>query len=184
MRQIRYNNITESGTQTNFTGKIQAPTIKMTTGAGASKVLTSDADGNATWEDAGAGPITTAKVSVSSVEMLAIATTAKELIAAPGSGKVIDILSCVVRLNFLAEGTAYSGFAVKIMNAAETVELFDITDFGALVATTTGKIFMKADDTPQFRALANEAVVLTSEFDPTGGDGTFDIYLTYRVITL
>lgn len=32
------------------TGNITAPTIKLTTGAGAGKVLTSDADGDATWE--------------------------------------------------------------------------------------------------------------------------------------
>lgn len=33
-----------------FTGTVTIPAIKITTGAGASKVLTSDADGDATWE--------------------------------------------------------------------------------------------------------------------------------------
>jgi len=33
-----------------FTGTVTTPAIKITTGAGASKVLTSDADGDATWE--------------------------------------------------------------------------------------------------------------------------------------
>lgn len=34
-----------------FTGKVETPAIKITTGAGAGKVLQSDADGDATWED-------------------------------------------------------------------------------------------------------------------------------------
>lgn len=33
-----------------FTGTLTVPAIKITTGAGASKILTSDADGDATWE--------------------------------------------------------------------------------------------------------------------------------------
>jgi len=46
MRQKGYNNITEVGTQTNFAGKVQASTIKMTTGGGQYKMMISDADGN------------------------------------------------------------------------------------------------------------------------------------------
>ena len=34
-----------------FTGILTVPAVKITTGAGAGKVLTSDADGNASWED-------------------------------------------------------------------------------------------------------------------------------------
>lgn len=44
------------------TGNITAPTIKLTTGAEAGKVLTSDADGDATWEDAASGDMTLAGV--------------------------------------------------------------------------------------------------------------------------
>ena len=40
-----------------LTGNLTAPTIKLTTGAGAGKVLTSDADGDATWETASAVPV-------------------------------------------------------------------------------------------------------------------------------
>ena len=41
-----------------FTGLVTTPAIKITTGAGASKVLTSDADGDATWETpSGGGPV-------------------------------------------------------------------------------------------------------------------------------
>jgi hypothetical protein len=36
-----------------FTGVLETPAIKITTGAGASKVLTSDADGDATWQTPG-----------------------------------------------------------------------------------------------------------------------------------
>ena len=40
-----------------FTGLVTTPAIKITTGAGLGKVLTSDADGDATWETAGAVPV-------------------------------------------------------------------------------------------------------------------------------
>ena len=38
-----------------FTGTVETPAIKITTGAGLAKVLTSDADGDATWETPGSG---------------------------------------------------------------------------------------------------------------------------------
>lgn len=38
-----------------FTGLVTTPAIKITTGAAAGKVLTSDADGDATWEDVSGG---------------------------------------------------------------------------------------------------------------------------------
>jgi hypothetical protein len=41
-----------------FTGLVTTPAIKVTTGAGAGKVLTSDADGDATWETASGGGLT------------------------------------------------------------------------------------------------------------------------------
>ena len=44
-----------------FTGTLEVPAVKITTGAGANKVLTSDADGDATWEVSGTG-ITQAEV--------------------------------------------------------------------------------------------------------------------------
>mgnify|MGYP003797157861 CR=1 FL=1 len=40
-----------------LTGGLETPAIKITTGAGLGKVLTSDADGDATWETAGAVPV-------------------------------------------------------------------------------------------------------------------------------
>ena len=44
-----------------FTGTLEVPAVKITTGAGLNKVLTSDADGDATWEVSGSG-ITQAEV--------------------------------------------------------------------------------------------------------------------------
>jgi hypothetical protein len=38
-----------------FTGTLEVPAVKITTGAGSGKVLTSDADGDATWETSGSG---------------------------------------------------------------------------------------------------------------------------------
>lgn len=40
-----------------FTGTVETPAIKITTGAGLAKVLTSDADGDASWETASAGSV-------------------------------------------------------------------------------------------------------------------------------
>ncbi len=45
------------------TGAIQGSTLKITTGAGAGKVLTSDASGNATWKNASGGGLTTMVVT-------------------------------------------------------------------------------------------------------------------------
>jgi hypothetical protein len=47
-----------------FTTKVTTPAIKITTGAGANKVLTSDGSGDATWETPSVGSGTVTKVSV------------------------------------------------------------------------------------------------------------------------
>ena len=49
-----------------FTGIVEAPAIKLTTGAGLNKVLTSDADGDATWQTAGTGSVNYSKSFVMS----------------------------------------------------------------------------------------------------------------------
>lgn len=48
-----------------FTGVVEAPSVKLTTGAGAGKVLTAAADGTASWEEPEAGGGGTPGVSVS-----------------------------------------------------------------------------------------------------------------------
>lgn len=66
-----------------FTGLVTSPAIKLTTGAGANKILTSDADGDATWE-ANTGLITI-ETGTSATQSLTTTAGQKVIVWAKGS---------------------------------------------------------------------------------------------------
>jgi len=76
--------VNESGTAAilganTFTGTQEVPAIKITTGAGAYKILTSDAAGDATWEDAAASGVSFPQNSQSADYTLVIGDAGKSI---------------------------------------------------------------------------------------------------------
>lgn len=127
----------------------------------------------------GGGSVVTVKVSLSSAEILALFTTPKVLVAAPGAGKILAPIRIVIKNNFGTEG--YSGGPILI-------------NLGTLnlLSNTTYQLSNNAYD---FRALTGNAANSTNlsntaitasvaSSNPTLGDGTVDMYITYTTITL
>jgi hypothetical protein len=134
--------------------------------------------------------VSQASVTVSSAEILALFTTAKTLLAAPGANKVYELVSAT--LTYVYNTTAYTvGSSTNL-----AINYKDKT--GAAVTTTratTGFIDQTANSYSLFRPLTaqlaldanaiNQPLCLSlAGANPTLGDGTFKLNLIYRVHTL
>lgn len=133
------------------------------------------------------GGLTTATVDITSSEILNIFTTPKQIIAAPGAGKILQVVSLMAYYKFGT--TAYSAsasFAFKYDNAS-----------GAAVNISSLTMLDNAADALIFPELAtqtndvlvtpyvNKNIIFTNtSANPTSGDGTLRIYVTYKTITV
>lgn len=126
----------------------------------------------------------TVKVSLSSAEILSLSTVPKTLIAAPGAGKFINVLSVAFRLNF--NSVAY---------ATNTTLRLEIGSFNPIVGTntiiassTTDFIVcsptqsLEVSGSPDWVNTLLRAKILTA--NPTAGNSTLDIYISYNILTL
>lgn len=125
--------------------------------------------------------VKTVKVSLSSAQILNSFTTPVELIAAPGAGKYINVLSLVQKNNFVT--TPYA------TNTTARIEINDGTFFSyyfeteiVFTATSIRKLLqVDEDDMP----VANLPLRFkTQTGNPTAGDGTIDIHITYQILDL
>ncbi len=125
-----------------------------------------------------------AAVEISSAEILALFATPKALVAAPGAGKLLELISLLLAYDYgtvaYTIGTA-GNLQVKYTDAA-----------GAAVSTTQAVTGMLDQATDQLRALdkleasvtpvVNAALVLTiATASPTAGNGAIHAKVAYRV---
>lgn len=128
--------------------------------------------------------IQTTTVAVSSAEILALNTTPKQLIAAPGAGNVIRLISVSIFYTF---GTsAYATFTNTAIEYEGTPETPAAQDTVIINSTQSKVLFLAAG--PGINNLVdveNKAVILTVETgDPTAGDGTLDVRVQYEIIAI
>lgn len=129
----------------------------------------------------GTSDVLTTKVSLSSAEILNLETTPKTLVAAPGTGKIVQILNYIIKYNYGTVAYVPNGvLQVFYDTAADVVSeetVLTLTNsiskyINILTAATTSQI------------LEDKAVILMNSGTPTDGDGTLDIYITYKIVTL
>jgi len=129
--------------------------------------------------------VVTRKVSLSSTQILSVNSIPIELLPAPGTGKTYAILEVQLKLNY---GTAtYAGgttINIQFANAGLTI----LSQATILASTTSRMGIMSRTATSGAIAtqyLENTAVyITTAASNPTTGDGTLDVYVTYKIITL
>jgi hypothetical protein len=164
-------------------------------------VLTADADGRAKMADdfvnsakVAANEIASADLAVSTVqyaeveisaeEILALYTTPKTLVAAPGAGKVLEFISLLLAYDYGT--TAYT------IGTATDLQVKYTDASGAAVSTTQAVTGFIDQATDQLRALDkleasvtpvdNAALVLTlAVANVTDGDGAIHAKVAYRV---
>ncbi len=134
-----------------------------------------------------ATPIT-AKLSLSSAQILALNGTPITLVAAPGSGKTIVPISVIGRMNFLTAAYA-TNLQLQVKYSAGADALFVNS---TLLAATSGNPIQ-----PLFPVAAGSVTGNDNEYianadllitvgtgNPATGAGTLDLYITYAVVTL
>jgi hypothetical protein len=125
-----------------------------------------------------------ATVEISSAEILALFTTPKTLVAAPGAGKVLDFISLLLAYDY--------GTVVYTIGTATNLQVKYTDAAGAAVSTTQAVTGMLDQATDQLRALdkleasvtpvVNAALVLTlAVANVTLGDGMIHAKVAYRV---
>ena len=126
-----------------------------------------------------------AVVEISSAELLALFTTPKELVAAPGANKILEFISLLLAYDYLT--TAYT------IGAATDLQVKYTDGSGVAVSTTQAVTGMIDQTSDQIRAMdkleasvtpaVNAAIVLTlAGANPTLGVGTVHAKVAYRTI--
>lgn len=128
------------------------------------------------------------RVEVSSAELLALATTAKELVPAPGANKVLEFVSAVIKHNAgtaYAEPSAPDEMVIQYSGGQDVCTEIDATGFLDQITdevrlATFSETAMAT--TVDLEALKNTSLVLfNSGADWTTGTGTVDVRINYRV---
>lgn len=120
-----------------------------------------------------------AHVVVNAATLANLATTPATLIAAPGAGKVIDIISIS---QYLDAGTAQYNFGSNL-----EVKI-DATVFGTLSSQSANfatDLVSKIETGGTTKVIAqNTAVTLETSANPTAGNGIMYFNIMYRILTV
>ena len=156
----------------------------------------SDTAGNATQMSVSSFKITQAvtnaasekkfiKVSLSAAQIQNGNTTPIDVIADPGGGKVIDLISCVAVNNFGTQ--AFSNTQIHLDCGGGNGEglLYSTVTFVNAAASTIVKLYPNTSGSDNAIMTSNSPVKAMFDGDSVGfGDGTIDLYIEYNIITL
>ena len=121
-----------------------------------------------------------ATVNLTSAQILALNTTPIEIVAAPGAGYYIEVVSGVVALDATATGYAANDDIDLVYSSAPTVKC--ATADGALAGTSdkNTSIIKIAG-----AVIANNALQITDvDGNPTTGTGTAKVTVAYRIVAI
>jgi len=123
--------------------------------------------------------VLTAKVTLSSAEILALFTTPKQLIAAPGAGKIIVPLAVSYRLNF--NSIAYTtNLNLRLRMNGTLTQNSGILGLGA-----TSYSLQPLAGGAYSADITNTALTIdVATGNPAAGNSTMDVYVTYTIVTL
>lgn len=126
--------------------------------------------------DASNVPTRYAEISLSSAEILALNTTPKEIVAAPGAGKIIVVEEVVY--NFTYNSIAYATNTVIALRNPTGTE-----DAAFSIAHTSN--YIEVEEMSGHKVISNEKLeVYALTGDPTTGNSTMTIGVYYKIHTL
>ena len=125
-------------------------------------------------------PIKYADIIVSSAEILLLYTTPKELVPAPGAGKVIEFLSAVLFLDH--GGTDYAaGGALVVQTVTGNVAVSDAVAAATLVNGATDLYVVAQALSAEVALDVNQGLELTNaDAVHTTGNGILRVHVAYR----
>ena len=119
------------------------------------------------------------KVSISAADLLA--GTKVEAVAAQGAGKAIEVQDVSIDYTYVS---AVYDTATTLSTAIDTAAANQFTST-AFLGTASSVFFKgKVNNTAATSLVANKKLEVFSNAASTLGDGTLNVYITYRIITL
>jgi len=120
----------------------------------------------------------TGKINIPTADILAFNSVAQTLVAAPGAGYVLMPIHAIVKLNFgtivyatnINVGIVHDGLTTQLIGINAVIN--QASDWIRLTSLTGGAY---ASATAENKALD----IMCATGDPTGGDGSIDVYLWY-----
>ena len=128
--------------------------------------------------------IKSTSLTIATADVLTLNATPIEIVAAPGAGYAIEVLSASMKVVF--NSVAYAtNTALELTSSGADIKQFD----GDLLGATVSKIgLINRDYRPtsgQTQIIENAALnVSVDTGNPTAGDSDIKVYVTYRIITL
>lgn len=128
------------------------------------------------------GVIKTVKLTLTPAQVLLLTTTPIELIAAPGVGFSIEIISAIVKVVF--NTTAYTAGTLTLNTDTLTYPIM-YNDAGLTQTVDVFESMFLLMNSGNKQYLENKKIVITTNStDPTDGDSDVTIYAAYRIVTL
>lgn len=156
--------------------------VRITDGAGAGKILTSDARGIATWQTSSAGTILSASITLDSADLVSLHSVPDTIVAAQGANTVIMPIRFITYMDYTGDEYATEGtLIVQLGGVTQT------TYSGILGLTSDVLLAGSPSNTSQQAPIPqiNSALTVTTPTsNPTAGNSTVKITVLYSVITL
>ena len=121
------------------------------------------------------------RVEVSSAEILTLFSAPKELVEAPGAGKMAAPIHAICKYHFVTTPYDNVNDDIQINTEGAATYLIIFNNMLSRVADWRGVRSIRQLDIDQPE---NARIILTEDVDPTGGDSTLTVYLWYIILTL
>lgn len=133
------------------------------------------------------GVAITKDVTLTNAEMLALRATPKEIIPAPGAGKMIELISATLVFDYTAAYTETADNLGFLLGAAGTsVATVETTGFLTATADTATKATLAAASNIALTAADNKSIVLQNTGDGELGGGNaanlLKVSVLYRIV--
>lgn len=125
-------------------------------------------------------------ISITSANVLSLNTTPIELVASPGAGKYLEVVSATVYIEY--NSSAYDT-NIKLLIRSSDADVAQFEDSSALISTITKSCkfipnTIAATSAQTFLTENKGLEVLVDSGDPDNGDSDIKIKLLYRVVTI
>jgi hypothetical protein len=129
------------------------------------------------------GKVIEKEVEISSAEILALYTTPKTLVAAPGAGKVLQFMGAVGFLDFNSAAYTTRGIVTVKYTDGSGTAVSDSVAAAALIQQADDCYEEFAKNTTETELTVNAPLVLTCDTgNPVTGDSPLTIKIFYRVL--
>jgi len=126
----------------------------------------------------------TAKLNIATADVLTLNTTPIEIVAAPGAGYAIQVISASFKMVYVTTQYA-TNFNIQLLTSGANVEQAEVDSLNASVSTIRALDISSTNAPTATQIIENAALNVTVETgNPTAGDSDITVYVTYRIITL